>query len=701
MRPASPKNSRASPAARPRLELQTGHSAPVSSVAFSPDGTTLASGSYDRTVILWDLRTGRMRRRLLGHRHNVGTVAFSPSGESLASGDCTTVRLWDGASGEWRRTLTGICEPWVFSSDGRFLIAQSSYDVTVIKWWDLETGETRRIRASPEDSVNAISLSLDGTTMATASYREVRIWDPQTGELKRCCRVPARISWWERDASTGTWRQVRSEQGDLTAIALSPDGRTLAVGGRWALWLCDTRTGRRTRLFPFGGAHPLTFTPDGKRLVAGTGGGAVKLWNVRTGELDRSFVGHTEWVAGVACSADGRTVASASHDRTVRVWRADTGECRHRLAGQEAAVGFVAFSPDGAVLASGHSDATIRFWNARTGALERTLTGDRGSVRCLAFSPDGRTLASGGRRSADASSTSEVRLWDLSSGRPLRILGGSQAGITSLAFSAMGHLLAVGYGGHHPAARVWDMTTGRLKRTFERRNGRGSTLITLSPDGSILASASGWPNEIRLRDVETGELIRRLPEPEEHEPALSLCFSPDGKTLASGHMGFRVALWDVATGELRQLLRTHEDFLDSLAISADGATLAVGGEYGAAVGLWDLRQGVERRILEGHTDNIRSLAFSPDGRHLASAAADGSVKLWDAVRGRLIVTLLVLPASDGKIPREWIAFTPAGYYDASPGAGPFIRWRVGDDLYGAEVYRSTFHRPDRVERLLQ
>jgi WD40 repeat protein len=662
---------------------------------------TLASGSYDRTVILWDLRTGRMRRRLLGHRHSVATVAFSPSGESLASGDCTTVRLWDGESGERKRTLTGICEPWVFSSDGRFLIAGSSHDVTVVKWWDLETGETRRIPASPENSVDAISLSLDGTTMATASYREVRIWDPQTGELKCCCRVPARFTWWERDASTGTRRKVRSEQGDLEAIAISPDGRTLAVGGRWALWLCDTRTGRRTRLFPFGGARSLTFTPDGQRLVAGTVEGAVKLWNVRTGELERSFVGHTEWVAGVACSADGRTVASASHDRTVRVWQADTGECRHKLEGQEAAVGFVAFSPDGAVLASGHSDATIRFWNARTGALERTLTGDRGSVSCLAFSPDGQTVASGGRTTEDASSTNEVTLWDRSSDRPLRVLGGGQAVIASLAFSATGHLLAVRYGGRHLAVRVWDMTTGRLKRLFERRNRRGPSPIALSPDGSILAAASAWPNEIRLRDVATGELIRRLPEPEEQEPALSLCFSPDGTTLASGHMGFRVALWDVATGELRQLLRTHEDFLDSLAISADGATLAVGGEYGAAVGLWDLRQSVERRILEGHTDNIRSLAFSPDGRRLASAAADGSVKLWDAARGRLIVTLLVLPASDGEISHEWIAFTPAGYHDASSGAAPFIRWRVADDLYGSEEYESTFHRPDRVARRLR
>jgi WD40 repeat protein len=383
------------------------------------------------------------------------------------------------------------------------------------------------------------------------------------------------------------------------------------------------------------------------------------------------------------------------------VWRADTGECRHRLAGQEAAVGAVAFSPDGATLTSGHSDATIRFWNARTGALVRTLAGHRGSVTCLVFSSDGKTLASGSDKFADAKSTGEVMLWDPSPGHLRRKLGGSQAAVTSLAFSPTAHLLAVGYGSHHLAARVWDMPTGRLKRTFERRNRWGSTLIALSPDGHTLASVSSGPNEIRLRDVETGALIRSLPEPEEHEPAQTLSFAPDGKTLASGHMGFRVALWDAATGELKQLLRTHEDCICSLAFSPDGMMLAVGGGYGDAVGLWDLSHGVERRILEGHTDNIRSLAFSPDGRHLASAAADGSVKLWDTVRGRLIATLLVLPASDGEISRDWIAFTPAGYYDASSGAAPFIRWRVADDLYGSEEYESTFHRPDRVARRLR
>jgi hypothetical protein len=287
------------------LRTLRGHTSWVTSVAFSPDGRLLASGSDDQTLKLWDVETRQEVRTLRGHTDPVWSVAFSPDGRLLASGSGdNTVKLWDVETGQEVRTLSGHTDPvWsvAFSPDGR-LLASGSGDNTV-KLWDVETGQEVRTLRGHTFLVVSVAFSLDGRLLASGSLdNTVKLWDVETGQEVHTLRGHTDSVW---------------------SVAFSPDGRLLASGS-------DDQT--------------------------------VKLWDVETGQEVRTLRGHTSWVTSVAFSPDGRLLASGSDDQTVKLWDVATGQEVRTLSGHTAPVRSLAFSPDGRLLASGSWDGTVRIW---------------------------------------------------------------------------------------------------------------------------------------------------------------------------------------------------------------------------------------------------------------------------------------------------------------------------------------------------
>jgi WD40 repeat protein/tRNA A-37 threonylcarbamoyl transferase component Bud32 len=416
-------------------------------LAYSPDGRYVAVALHQQVVVLWEAETGREVQVFRGHTSLVKNVAFSPDGSLLASGagdlvrsEPGEVRVWDVASGREVFHLRGHTDPIYgvsFSADGRRLVS-ASQDHTV-KVWDLDTGQEALTLRAHADTVSAVAFSPDDTRLATAcADGTVKVWDAtpwvdekppyevQTlpghgaavfsvvfspdGRRLTALSDNQIVCTWDVDAGSELEARRDAVGVEIYALALSPDGRLLATattGGD--LWLLDPVTRRRERTLSGNPTVPvksLAFRPDGRRLAVANWDRTVSVWDVESGRALPSLTGHADAVVGVGLSPDGRRIASASFDQTVRVWDAETGRAVHTLLGHTSRVFAVAFSPDGRLLASAGNDGTVRLWDPGTGQALRTLKGHGSAVYGVAFSPDGRRFASG---SADQT----VKVWEV------------------------------------------------------------------------------------------------------------------------------------------------------------------------------------------------------------------------------------------------------------------------------------------------
>ncbi|MCA2605172.1 WD40 repeat domain-containing protein [Microcystis sp. M26BS1] len=455
-----------------------GHNMRVTSVSFSRDGRTLASGSRDNTIKLWNIRTGKEIRTLQGHNSRVSSVSFSRDGKTLASGsDDKTIKLWNVETGQEIRTFkghNGSVFSVSFSPDGKTL-ATSSGDNT-IKLWNVETGQEIRTLSGHNSFVRSVSFSSDGKTLATGSGdKTIKLWNIETGQ---------------------EIRTFKGHNKPISSVSFSSNGKTLATGSddkTIKLWNGSTGQAIRTLKGHNGSVFSVNFSSDGKTLATGSDDKTIKLWNVETGQEIRTLQGHNKPVTSVSFSRDGRTLASGSWDNTIKLWDIETGQEIRTLSGHNGYVYSVSFSPDGKTLATGSGDKTIKLWNVETGQEIRTLKGHNGSVFSVNFSSDGKTLATG-------SDDKTIKLWNGSTGQAIRTLSGDNSIVFSVNFSSDGKTLATG--SDDKTIKLWNVETGKEIHTLTGHD-RSVTSVSFSPDGKTLASGS-WDNTIKLWNGSNG-----------------------------------------------------------------------------------------------------------------------------------------------------------------------------------------------------
>ncbi|XXY49514.1 pentapeptide repeat-containing protein [Sorangium sp. So ce269] len=566
------------------LRRLNGHSDWVTSVAFGPEGDTLASGSDDCTVRLWDVSTGNVLCVLEGHSRHVTSVAFSPDGATLASGghDCA-VRLWDATSFSQRCVLQGHLDcvmAVTFSPDGE-LLASGAHDATV-RLWKVSTGDMLRVLSGHRGGILSVVFSPGGATLASGSLDyDIGLWQVSTGEVLHML--------------VGHSRHVRS-------IAFSPDGATLASGsgdGSLRLWH-QSRVMSHLLDGHSSGVTSIAFSPDGTTLASGSKDRTVRLWQASTGALLRVLEGKPRAAMAVALSGDGSTLALACEDSGVHFWRMSTWTALPPLKEGGICSAKLTFSVDGTTLAFAAYDYTVRLWKLGPDRAGRVLEGHSDYITDVGFSSDGGMLAS-------ASFDRTVRLWRADTAAPLRVLQGHDDVVRCVAFSPDGETLASG--SIDRTVRLWSVGDEGPARVLE---GHDDVVrcVAFSPDGGTLASGSDdtvvwlWPL--------AGEEREPRPLRGHASRVKSVTFSPDGALVASGSDDCSVHIWQTATGNLTRVLPGHSDAVVSVAFTPDSAALVSSSSDGT-VRFWDTRTGACLAVLVKLPEGW--VAFRPDGRY--------------------------------------------------------------------------------------
>jgi RNA polymerase sigma factor (sigma-70 family) len=606
-----------------------------------------------------DGAVARIGSARLRHGSPLYQLTYSPDGKVLASLGSGVLRLWDAASG---KLLGHAAVPenefftqGVFCDDGKTVLVHGAGS---FRWFDARTGkEVRRADIGPGKAHGCLSPRGDAVAFVRGA-KEILLYDLASGKERR------------------TWKTERNWDWEL---AFSPDGKTLAAidwdqkrpfnAQTRTVLLLDTGTGQRRSEIAWGTERlgKLTFSRDGKKLMAHHLGGGVRVWSTAAGELLSSLTAPNPGLVITAFTPEGDAVALGSQYVGVPLLDLRTGRELANFRAQPT-VTALAFAPDGKTLATAGGVGAITQWDLASGKKRPASADPLLGPRHLAFSADGKEVWSladaltahewrSGRqthrievphdgeigrlavapdhmRVAGVDSRQRLVVWD-EAGKVVSTLGASARIFTASAFSADGKRL---YSGEWAGPiRVWDVAGQKELNGFDDER-HTTNVLRVSADGRLLAAADhpnaeGARPEIIIWDLEKNRALHKLKPRPEGVRASDIALSPDGALLAAvgGNTGLKegfLMVWDVRTGQEK----IHRSGLPHapicIAFAPDGRSLATG-DAGGVVRLWELATGGERCAFPGHASAVQAIAFSPDGRLVAAASLDAPILIWD------------------------------------------------------------------------
>jgi len=503
----------------------------ILSMSFSPDGSTVLTGSNDKTARLWDLN-GNTLHVFEGHAAYVRAVAFSPDGNTILTGSGDyTARLWD-LQGKCIQILKGHkfeLTSVAFSPDGSKLLTGSADSTAIL--WDLNGNIVQRFKGHAGAILN-VTFSNDVKAVLTASNDQTaRLWDLDGNILQ---------------VFTGHSGYIRS-------VAFSPDGKAILTGSAdktARLWDMDGNTMQILKGHT-GTVNSVVFSPDGDNILTLCSDGISRIWDISE-NVYMNFTGHKNFVYEALFSPDGKTVMTLSGDQTLRLWDLD-GNVEKSL---KFLSNSVAFSPDSKNILSGSITAQIFDLNGKP---LKTFIGHKGGLSSVAFSPDGQTILTG-------SPDRTARLWNLEA-KTITIFTGHSDALTCVRFSPDGKTILTG--SKDNSARSWDLN-GNTLQVFKGHTDEINS-IAFSPDGKTILTGSD-DKTARLWDL-LGNTIQVFSGHTHY--VNSVAFSPDGQSIITGSSDKTARLWDLR-GNALQIFSGYKASIYSVAFSPDGRSVLTG-----------------------------------------------------------------------------------------------------------------------------
>jgi WD40 repeat protein/serine/threonine protein kinase len=589
------------------LKTLRGHSARVTSVAFSPDGRRIVTASVDQTAKVWEAASGRELLTLKGHAGGVRSVAFFSDGQRIVTGSIDQkAKLWDAASGREILTLKGHSAPInsvASSLDGERVVTGSG-DRTA-KVWEAASGRELLTLKGHSAPINSVAFSPDSQRIATGSQDgTARVWEAASGQ---------------------ELLTLKGHAGVVVSVAFSPDGRQIITGSEdqtAKLW--DAASGREllTLKGHSGWIWSAVFSPDGQRIATGSSDETAKVWEPASICEPLLFQGHSNRINSAAFSPGGRRIVTASEDRTAKVWEVANGREVLTLNGHSAQVMSAVFSPDGQRIVTGSVDQTAKVWEAASGHELLTLEGHSAPIWCVSASPDGQRIVTG-------SQDSTVKLWEAVSGRQLLTLKGHRAPIWSVAFSPDGQRIVTG--SVDQTIKVWEAASGHELLTLE---GHRAPIwsAAFSPDGERILSGSS-DQTAKVWEAASGREMLTL---KGHSAAIkSVAFSPDGQRIITGSEDQTIKVWEAASGREVLTLKANGAAINSVAFSPDGQRIVTGSEDRTAR-MWQAARSEEVAAWRAE-ENVAAQRFvalereriaEQESQRLARAHDEGAIKRW-------------------------------------------------------------------------
>ena len=537
-----------------------GHSDDILALAFSPDGTMLASSSQDGTIKIWSVATGTELLSFFGHNDAVNDVVFSTDNTKiLTCSDDETAKVWDVQTSELILTYTGhrsAVNTIDASPDGLSVLTGSKDNSA--KLWNLSTGETQRTFSGHSSAVQSVAFSTNGDAIFTGSLdTTAKLWDIQTGAVLNSFK-----------------------SGSVNSVDLSTDGVTVAIGGSGGAKLANLTSGEFTYTLLNGNAKilSLAFSPNGTRVAIVGDDNSLQVFDAATGEKLQSLSGHTSGINAAAFSPDGLQVVSGGEDNLVRVWQERTGSILRTFDTVHTdVINAIAYSPDGSKVITGSDDNTAILWDSGSGEVQRIFLGHTGSINAVVFTPDGSQVLTG-------SSDNTVRLWNISSGKTVNIYDQQTASINALTISPNGvtFLLADDNG----MVAEWNILSGEPVYALEG-HGIPALSVASSLDGSIIAA--GFSNKmVYVWDHATRDLMMSFSAP---GVVNAIAFSPIKPWILVG-ADETIKLWNLEQMLVLDEFKGHNATVNSIVFSPDGRSFLSGGSDGS-LRIWDIAETVD------------------------------------------------------------------------------------------------------------